>query len=114
MQILGLCFAATITSQATESSEFFADLFGLPRIEDAGADFFALPDGNYFAVAEAEEPSAARRSVGFRVADLSAAVAELRAAGVEVGEPSENSSMRYAHFVAPDQQVYELVEFKSA
>jgi glyoxylase I family protein len=50
------------------------------------------------------------RSIGFLVADLDAAIAELRAAGVEVDEPAANDRHRYAHFRAPDGRLYELVE----
>jgi glyoxylase I family protein len=50
------------------------------------------------------------RSIGFLVADLDEAIAELRAAGVEVDEPAANDRQRYAHFRAPDGRLYELVE----
>lgn len=51
------------------------------------------------------------RSVGFLVEGLDEAVAELRAAGVEVGdEPGENDLLRYVHFRAPDGNLYELIE----
>lgn len=112
MQILGLCFAGTITSNAAEMSSFVSQALGLPRTSEDGADFFSLPDGSYLAVAQSEGPEPPRRSIGFKVADLSQAMAELRAAGIQVGEPAQNSSMRYVHFVAPDAQVYELVEFR--
>jgi len=50
------------------------------------------------------------RTIGFLVADLETAVAELRAAGVEVDEPAENDRHRYVHFRAPDGKLYELVQ----
>ena len=50
------------------------------------------------------------RSIGFLVADLDEAIAELRTAGVEVGEPAENDRHRYVHFRAPDGKLYELVQ----
>jgi glyoxylase I family protein len=52
----------------------------------------------------------ATRTIGFLVDDLDAAVAELRAEGVEAGEPGENQLGRYVHFTAPDGRLYELVE----
>ena len=44
--------------------------------------------------------------VGFAVRDLTAAVAELRAAGVRLVGPPRDTSQ---HFVGPDGNVYELV-----
>lgn len=113
MQILGLCFAGTATDKAAAMSSFLADVLGLPQSADAGATFFQLPDGSRLAVAPIDQPEQARRTIGFQVADLATAMAELRSAGVQLGEPSENSTMRYVHFVAPDAAVYELVELKS-
>ena len=49
------------------------------------------------------------RSIGFLVADLDEAIAELRGAGVEVDEPAANDRHRYVHFRAPDGELYELV-----
>jgi uncharacterized protein len=57
---------------------------------------------------------ATERSIGFLVDDLDAAVEELRSAGVEVDAPASNAEERYVHFVAPDGQVYELVERHAA
>ena len=72
---------------------------------------FALPDGSGFAVSdEREEGGGTSRTVGLLVADLDTAVAELRAAGVAVDDPHENDRYWYAHFVAPDGELYELVE----
>ena len=71
---------------------------------------FGLPDGSFFAVAGPREMGETSRTIGFLVADLEAAVAELRAAGVEVDEPAENDRHRYVHFRAPDGKLYELVQ----
>ena len=49
------------------------------------------------------------RSIGFLVDSLDEAIAELQAAGIEVGEPSGNARYRYVHFRAPDGKLYELV-----
>ena len=46
------------------------------------------------------------------VDDLDAAAVELRAAGVVLGGVGENGRERYAHFRAPDGELYELVERK--
>lgn len=93
-------------------TRFVSEQLGLGRVAVGGvsADMFELPDGSHFAVAGPRELGETSRTIGFRVADLDEAVAELRAAGVEVDEPAGNDRQRYAHFRAPDGKLYELVE----
>jgi len=93
-------------------ARFAAETLGLDQVRIGGvdADMFALPDGSYFAVADPRSMGDTSRSIGFMVADLEEAVAELRTAGIEVGEPAENDRHRYLHFRAPDGKLYELVE----
>jgi glyoxylase I family protein len=113
MRVLGLCFAGSATKQRAEMSDFLTSVLGLRNevLDGANADFFALPDGSYFAVASPGEMGETRRSIGFRVDDLDQAIAELVSRGVQVDpEPAENATMRYAHFVAPDGRLYELIE----
>jgi glyoxylase I family protein len=113
MRILGLCFAGTATDQRDAMREFLQDVLGLTTSDVPGieADWFELPDGTAFAVASPGGMGETGRSIGFLVEDLDAALAELRAAGVETDdEVSENAVSRYAHFVAPDGRLYELVE----
>jgi catechol 2,3-dioxygenase-like lactoylglutathione lyase family enzyme len=111
VDILGLVFAGTATHRRAEMARFVEVTLGLPRMGEAGADMFVLPDGTRFAVAgEREEGRGTSRTIGFLVSNLDTAVAELRAAGVEVDETAENSRYRYAHFTAPDGELYELVQ----
>jgi glyoxylase I family protein len=112
MQVLGLVFAGSATDRRAEMARFAAETLGLVAVEVDGAeaDMFTLPDGSLFAVADPRGMGDTSRSVGFLVADLDEALAELQAAGVEVGEPAANSRHRYAHFRAPDGKLYELVE----
>jgi glyoxylase I family protein len=112
VEVLGLLFAATPTERRAEMAAFAADVLGLERVaaDDMDAELFSLPDGAYLAVADPRGPGDTARSIGFLVADAAAAAAELRAAGIEVGEPSENERFRYVHFRAPDGKLYELVE----
>ena len=113
MEILGLVFAGSATDRRPEMARFAADVLGLEPAPAGGvsADMFALPDGAFFAVAGPRERWATPRA---RSASSSptwtAAVAELRAAGVEVDEPAANDRHRYVHFRAPDGKLYELVE----
>ena len=112
MRILGLIFAGTATRQRVEMTRFVEETLGLRRVTVGGveADMFVLPDGSLFAVADPRGMGETDRSIGFRVERLDEAIAELRAAGCEVGETAENDRQRYVHFRAPDGKLYELVE----
>ena len=112
MRILGLVFAGSATDRRVEMVRFAAETLGLDQVQVGGvdADMFALPDGSHFAVADPRGMGDTSRSIGFLVADLDEAIADLRTAGVEVGEPAENDRHRYVHFRAPDGKLYELVE----
>ena len=91
---------------------FLEQVLELPRqqVADVEADLFALPDGSTFAIASPGGMGESERSIGLLVADLEQAMSELRATGVWVGEMAINFLWRYAHFVAPDGQLYELIE----
>jgi catechol 2,3-dioxygenase-like lactoylglutathione lyase family enzyme len=112
VEVLGLVFAGTATDRRPAMSAFVASTLGLPPgVGTDTADMFDLPDGSRFAVAEPRTLGAdTARTIGFLVADLDAALASLRASGVEVDEPTANDRHRYAHFTAPDGELYELVE----
>jgi catechol 2,3-dioxygenase-like lactoylglutathione lyase family enzyme len=112
VRILGLVFAGTATTARAEMARFVEERLALPRVQIGGveADIFALPDGSHFAVADPREMGKTDRTIGFLVERLDDAIAELRAAGVEIDEPAENDRQRYAHFRAPDGRLYELVE----
>jgi catechol 2,3-dioxygenase-like lactoylglutathione lyase family enzyme len=112
VRILGLVFAGSATDHRPEMTRFLRETLGLETIEVAGveADLFALPDGSRFAVADPRGMGDTSRSLGFLVDGLDGAVAELRAAGIEVDEPTGNADQRYVHFRAPDGKLYELVE----
>jgi catechol 2,3-dioxygenase-like lactoylglutathione lyase family enzyme len=112
VEILGLVFAGSATDRRPEMARFVADVLGLESAPAGGvnADMFALPDGAFFAVAGPREMGETSRTIGFLIRDLEQAVAELRAAGVAVDEPTANDRHRYVHFRAPDGKLYELVE----
>jgi catechol 2,3-dioxygenase-like lactoylglutathione lyase family enzyme len=112
VEVLGLVFAGSATDRRPEMARFVTDVLGLAPAPTGGvsADMFALPDGAFFAVAGPREMGETSRTIGFLVADLEAAVVDLRAVGVAVDEPAANDRHRYVHFRAPDGKLYELVE----
>lgn len=117
MRVEGLVFVGTRTTQRSAMAEFVADVLGLPAVHghQMDAEVFGLPDGSSFAVtspdAPEDTPDDEQRTVGFRVADVDAAWAELRAAGIETDdEVSASTTQRYVHFRAPDGRLYELVQ----
>jgi glyoxylase I family protein len=112
VRVVGLVFAGTATGRRTEMARFAHETLGLERADVSGtaADMFELPDRSPFAVADPRAAADTSRSIGFEVECLDEAVAELLAAGVEVGEATANERMRYVHFRAPDGKLYELVE----
>ena len=116
MEILGLVFAGTATEQRGEMAAFARDVLGLEPVDAGGvsAEVFEMPDGTRFAVAGPRGAGDTSRTIGFLVADLDAALAELHAAGVRTDAPGENATQRYAHFRAPDGKLYELVEERNA
>ncbi|MFP5352094.1 MAG: VOC family protein [Actinomycetota bacterium] len=112
MKIEGIVFAGSATPEAEETTSFFRTVFGMEPepLEGYPAKVFNFPDGSSFGVVEIPSAEAATRTIGFRVADLDSAIAELTEAGIEVGPVGENQLGRYAHLTAPDGRLYELVE----
>lgn len=112
MHILGICFAGSSTPRRRAMAEFMSGVMGVPQIHVEGveADLFRLPDGSSFAVASPGGMGDSARSLGFLVADLDEAVADLVVAGVASDDPARTATERYVHFTAPDGQLYELVE----
>src|SRR5690242_6621010 len=89
MRITGLGWVGTRTERDVELAAFYEDVLGLrPTHEEPGFRVFTLPDGRNVEVFgpgyPGKEHFATGPVVGFAVADLPAAVAELRAAGVEL------------------------------
>ncbi len=111
VEIRGITFVGTATPDAAATIAFARDVLGLvgEPLDGLPATLFRLPDGSSFAVMETA-PERATRTVGFLVADLDAAIAELHAAGVATDGIGENARWRYTHFRAPDGELYELVE----
>ena len=115
MKVLGIGWAGTRTERHDETAAFFRDVLQLP-VRRAEPDFtvFGLPDG---AALEIFGPSSRFNAhmthpvVGFLVADLDQAHADLVGAGVEIVLPIQRSPEgAWLHFRAPDGFVYELNE----
>jgi catechol 2,3-dioxygenase-like lactoylglutathione lyase family enzyme len=111
MEITGLGWCGTRTDRPSELANFYEQVLGLRPVHTE-ADFwvFQLPDGRNVEIFGPGYPGTAHFPaapvVGFAVRDLPAAVAELRAAGVELlGAPGPT----WQHFRGPDGNVYELV-----
>jgi catechol 2,3-dioxygenase-like lactoylglutathione lyase family enzyme len=110
MDIVGLGWLGTRTPHAGEMADFYREVLGLrPTHEEPGFWVFTLPDGCHVELFdEHHKPHFTTGPVGgFAVRDLAAAVAELRAAGIEV---LDDSGPTWQHFRAPDGNVYELVQ----
>lgn len=111
MDIIELGWSGIRTPNAEEMARFYEHVLGL-RLVYQEPEFwvFTLPNGRNVEVFGPGYPGKDHFTtgpvVGFAVADLPAAVDELRAAGVElVGEPGPS----WQHFRAPDGNIYELV-----
>lgn len=112
MDIKGITFAGSATTERDATTAFFKKVFGLePKpLEGFPADVFEFPDGSSLGIVGMSDPAHATRTIGFEVADLDAAVEELKEQGIEVDEPGANQLGRYVHLMAPDGKLYELVE----
>lgn len=113
MKIEGIVFVGTRTHERAAMAQFVEHVLGLAPVAATGmdAEVYALPDGSTFAVTSPDAPEDTERTVGLLVEDVTAAVHELRAAGVECDEEvSSSATQRYLHFRAPDGHLYELVE----
>lgn len=112
MEITSLGWLGVRTRNADALADFYSSVLGLKlEHEESGFRVFTLPDGYHVEVFGVEHAGKEHFDtgpvVGFAVRDLASAVAEMRAAGVElVGEPGPT----WQHFRGPDGNVYELVE----
>src|SRR6478735_6431318 len=103
LRITGLTFVGTRTDARIEMADFARTVLRLvpAAISGVDADVFELPDGSSFAVAAAD--GMPERAVGFLVEDLDVAIAELRAAHVDIDdEVATNDRFRYVDFRAQD------------
>jgi catechol 2,3-dioxygenase-like lactoylglutathione lyase family enzyme len=115
MNVQGLTWLGTRAGDFEAMVRFAEDVLGLTRsFEREGLVGFQLPDGSLFEVFALGVPAGGHPPEGvvggFKVDDLAAAVDELHAAGVEVGElQTVGGSGAWVYFRAPDGNLYELI-----
>jgi len=117
MKVHGLVWVGTRTDAFDETVVFFRDLLGV-ELEPVSADFAwsRMPNTSQLEVFGPTDRDHTGFTTGpvpeFLVDDVSAALEELRAAGVEiVGQPhieGEGGRAGWLHFRAPDGNVYGL------
>lgn len=116
MNVIGLAWVGTRTDRLDAMASFYEDVLGLRRSgQDVDLLSYRLPNGD---VAELFGPRDTDHDhfttgpvAGFLVDDLAAAIEELKAAAVELlGTPMVDADTGYgwAHFRAPDGNVYEI------
>lgn len=119
MRVLGVVWVGTRTDAFDETVSFFRDVLGLPMKEtEQGFAWGRLPDSSQVEVFGSSDADHQHFSTGpvpeFLVDDLPAALADLRAAGVEVlGKPELRGTEGWLHFRAPDGNVYGLTAASS-
>lgn len=112
MEPLGIHHVSINVSDAAASTAFYTEVLGgtartdRPDFGFGGAWIDLGPQQLH--LIEAPVPANLGQHLAIRVADLDAVVAELRARGVEVGDPSPVGSGRQAFLVDPDGNAVEL------
>ncbi len=112
--VKGLRWLGTRTERYDELVAFYRRAFGVePDLEEGDFAVFRLPDG---ATVEVFGPSDTEHHhfdtgpvAGFTVDDIAAGRVELEAAGARfLGPTGRTDGWAWAHFLAPDGNVYEL------
>ena len=114
MKVLGVVWVGTRTAAFEPAMAFFRDVLGVP-LELVERDFgwSRMPDTSQFEIFGPGDRDHLDFTTGpvpeFLVEDIGTAIAELRAAGVEIlGEPVVQDDAGWVHFRAPDGNVYGL------
>src|SRR5215218_6947429 len=114
MTVTRIGWAGTMTRDYFALGAFPPTVFGMRSCREAsGLPALQLPEGVFFGEFargdQAHEHFSTGPVVGFAVEDLTAAVRELEAAGVELlGGQMDERGGGWRHFRAPDGNVYEL------
>jgi hypothetical protein len=116
VKVLGIVWVGTRSDRFFDMASFFERTLGLTQSTSSdGFNEYMLPNADRVALISSSDESSGELTTGpvpgFLVSDISAAVDELRAAGIElIGELQRHGSYSWQHFRAPDGNVYELVE----
>lgn len=116
MKVKGLGWVGTRTTRNEAMVSFMKDVLGLvAEIEEPGFAVFRLENGDTVEIFAGDDEYHRHFTtgpvVGFRVADVASAQAEMEAAGIEFFGSPESAPDGYAwsHFRAPDGNVYEIM-----
>ena len=114
MQPLGVHHVSINVRETAESVEFYTDVLGLSVRTDRpdfafGGAWLDL-GGQQIHLIEGEVPTSCGQHVAIQVADLDAAVAELRGRDIEVRDPSGVGSARQTFLFDPSGNMIELHE----
>ena len=112
VEVKGIVWLGTRTARFDEMTAFAENVLGLDaKHREDGLAMYALPGGDLFEVFDQAHPAGGHPdgiAGGFLVDDTDQAVAELRAAGVEVTDVDSADAFRWAYFRAPDGNLYEV------
>ena len=116
MKVERLGWLGTRTEHIAAMKRFYCDTLGLePVVDEPDFAVFRLPDGSFvelFGPGDSEHNFFTTGPVvGLVVPNLESAVKELQLAGVAVlGQGHLENGYAWAHFRAPDGNVYELIQ----
>jgi len=112
VKVRGIVWLGTRTMRFDEMTAFAESVLGLQaKHREDGLAMYGLPGGDLFEVFDQSHSAGGHPdgvAGGFLVDDAGQAVAELRAAGVEVTNVESAGDYRWAYFRAPDGNLYEV------
>jgi len=117
MNIKGIIWVGTQTTNFSKMKDFFQNVLGLPLVADTPNNgTFEMPNGDKFEVFSAQSDADMFMShpvAGFLVDDIVSARAEMEQMGVEFLGPiqGETDEYKWSEFRAPDGFVYELTYY---
>lgn len=119
MDVKGLIWLGTKTERFADMVAFYEEVLGLrPDIKEPDFAVYRLPGGGtveLFGPSGGYEHFSTGPVAGFRVDDVAAARAEMEAKGVEfLGPTGTGDGHVWAHFRAPDGNVYEITSVPPA
>ena len=115
MNIKSIRWLGTRTEKFDEMVTFYKDVLGLTKThEDVGFAAFDTSSGDRVEVFSVDYPNHSHFTTGpvggFEVDDIESAKQEMEAKGVKFLSPIEGNNSKWAHFEAPDGNVYELTQ----